>query len=94
MERRYSGDWNRAKDFILAAEANLKLNDFKTSANREYFACESAVVAVLKLKGIYAPKEHKKIWEKSVLVEQGLKQLLRELYDLRLITAKAHLLLS
>lgn len=84
MEKKYSSDWNRAKSFLAAAEANLKLDDFKTAANREYFACERAVVAVLKLKGIRAPSVHKKIWEKSALVEQNSIHLLRSLYDLRL----------
>jgi len=84
LVKAYISDWGRAMGFLKAAESNLKLNDYRTAANREYFACESAVSAVLKLKGIKARKEHKDIWDKAAFVCPDGKRLLRELYDLRL----------
>ena len=79
-------DWQRAKDFLKAAEANLNLGDFKTSANRSYFTAESAVIASLKLSSKPVSKNHKNIWELSNLLEVGINthDLLRELYDLRM----------
>ncbi|MDD4878417.1 MAG: HEPN domain-containing protein [Candidatus Nanoarchaeia archaeon] len=84
MGKQYIRDWERAEGFLKAAESNLRLNDYRTAANREYFACESAVCAVLKLKGIAVRREHKDIWVKSAFISQNAKSLLRELYDLRL----------
>lgn len=60
------------------------LEDYKTTANREYFACESAVVSVLKLNGFSSPAEHKRIWKESRNLEPNPARLLQELYDLRL----------
>ncbi len=79
-------DWERAKNFLTAAENNLKLDDYKTAANRAYFTAESAVVAALKLSSKPTSKIHKNIWTYSKLLglEIDTFSLLRDLYDLRL----------
>lgn len=84
MEKAYIDDWNRALLFLESAEVNLKRKDFSTAVNRQYFACESAVVAALKFKGITAPPDHKIIWGLSDILGNNARKLLRELYDLRL----------
>lgn len=61
-------DWERAKNFLTAAENNLRLNDYKTAANRAYFTAESAVVAALKLNSKPVSKIHKNIWTYSKLL--------------------------
>lgn len=79
-------EWKRAKDFLAAAEANLKLDDVNTAANREYFAAERAIVALLHAKTGQKFKEHRKIWDASrvLSLSSDTYKLLRELYDLRL----------
>ena len=64
----WKDDWKRSKDFLKAAETNLKLEDYKTSANRIYFAAESAIVAGLKLSAKPISKNHKNIWTYSKLL--------------------------
>lgn len=79
-------DWLMAKDFLEAAEANFRLNDFRTAANRIYFTAESAVVAALKFNSKPVSKNHKNIWMLSNLLGLGINthELLRDLYDMRL----------
>lgn len=86
MEKKYLSEWKRAKSFLVAAKNNLKLNDIKTVANREYFATERAVVTALILENKKAPKNHKKIWEVSKALElnMDITSFMRKLYDLRL----------
>ncbi|MBI1935477.1 HEPN domain-containing protein [Candidatus Woesearchaeota archaeon] len=85
-------DWSRSKDFLKAAEANFKLDDFKTAANRAYFTAESAIVAALKLNSKPVSKSHKNIWELSKLLELEIDTygLLRDLYDMRLQADYGH----
>jgi len=84
LEGKYLDEWKRALDFINAVKNNLKVGDFKTAANREYFALESAVVCCLIVKFDKELKNHQKIWELSRELDSGVYDLLRELYDLRL----------
>lgn len=86
MEKKYLDEWKRAKDFLESARNNLNLNDIKTTANREYFAVERAVVCLLLIENKKVPKNHKIIWEMSKLlsIETNVHELMRKLYDLRL----------
>lgn len=90
MDKKYlydwKEDWSRAEDFLKAAENNLKLEDYKTAANRAYFAAESVIVAVLKFNSKPVSKNHKNIWTYSKLLnlETDTFDLLRNLYDMRL----------
>ena len=86
MAKKYTSEWNRAKEFLRAAKSNLELNDIKTVANREYFAMERAVVSALLIENKKVSKNHKKIWEMSKFLELGfdVSNLMRQLYDLRL----------
>jgi len=79
-------EWVRAKEFFEAAEANFNRGDINTAANREYFAAERAVVALLKIKTGREFKNHKNIWNASRILNLGVDVygLLRSLYDLRL----------
>ncbi len=88
----WNEDWNRSKDFLKAAENNLKLNDYKTAANRAYFTAESAVIAALKFNSHPTPKEHKNIWTYSKLLKLEIDTfiLLRDLYDMRLQADYGH----
>ncbi len=83
-EKDYLSEFEKSVEFLKAAENNLKLNDIKTAANREYFSAERAVVALLNAKFGLTFKDHKKIWDSSKLVDVKMYHLLRELYDLRL----------
>jgi len=84
LERKYLDEWKRALDFINAVKNNLKVGDFKTAANREYFALESAVVCCLIVKFDKELRNHQKIWELARDLDSDAYDLLRELYDLRL----------
>lgn len=86
MAKNYINEWGRAKDFLKAVKDNLNLNDIKTSANREYFAIERAVVCALMIENRKISKNHKKIWEMSKSLDIGFDafNLMRKLYDLRL----------
>ena len=79
-------EWKRANDFLDAARNNLKLGDLKTTANREYFALERAIVSVLLMENKKVSKNHKKIWEMSRVLDLNVDvfNLMRKLYDLRL----------
>lgn len=86
LAKRYINEWNRTKDFLMAAKSNLELNDIKTVANREYFTVERAVVAMLLIENKKVPRSHKKIWEMSKILDLDFDvyDLMRKLYDLRL----------
>jgi len=79
-------EWLRAKEFFEAAEANFSRGDVNTAANREYFAAERAVVALLKIETGQEFKNHKNIWDASRILnlDVDIYGLLRSLYDLRL----------
>ena len=81
--KKYTDEWNRAKDFLKAARANIEIKDIKTVANREYFAMERAVVVALLIENKRAPKNHKEIWEMSRYLDLGINihELMRILYD-------------
>jgi len=86
LVKKYTDEWNRAKDFLKAVRANIEIKDIKTVANREYFAMERAVVVALLIENKRAPKNHKEIWEMSRYLDLGINihELMRRLYDLRL----------
>lgn len=79
-------EWERAKDFFRAAQANLSRGDINTAANREYFAAERAIVALLEVKTEQEFKSHGKIWDASRTLDLSVDiyELLRKLYDMRL----------
>lgn len=70
--------------FLDAVKNNLKVDDFRTAANREYFALERAAVCCLIIDFNKVLKNHQKIWEMSKDLDLDIYELLRELYDLRL----------
>jgi uncharacterized protein (UPF0332 family) len=84
LEKKYLDEWKRALEFLEAVKNNLKVNDFKTAANRGYFAMERAVVCCLIIEFNKSLKHHQKIWELSKDLDFDVYDLLRELYDLRL----------
>lgn len=84
LEKRYLNEWKRALEFLDAVKNNLRVNDFKTAANRGYFALERVVVCCLIIEFNKSLKNHQRIWELSRGLGMGIYELLRELYDLRL----------
>lgn len=84
LVKKYLDEWKRANDFLNAAKTNLEWGDLKTTANREYFALERAIVCVLLMENKKVFKNHKKIWEMSKSLDLDVFSLMRKLYDLRL----------